>query len=138
MNKNTTAPQLFTLCAGFVALLFITNRRHWLGLDLTSEEMGALFTGLGFAGLVATFWHQREERTSRDSQHADLITKMVSQIQATNQQRIALARSAYVSAVIGSFGAAGSQPVNALQEKLRGKLEDALNLLEKDGYIYLN
>jgi hypothetical protein len=65
----------------------------------------------------------------------ELISRMIAQTDATRGQSVAMTRAAYVSALVGSFGAAGSHPLNELQEKLRGKLETTLTLLEADGNI---
>src|SRR5690606_41545618 len=44
-------------------------------LRLSSDDLSAIYTGLGIAGLIATFWHEREQSAGAASDHAELIKR---------------------------------------------------------------
>ena len=57
------------------------------------DQLNVLFTGLGFAALVAAFMHEREQAEGADQEHAQLLSEMRRQVEATTE-------AAYLTAVV--------------------------------------
>jgi len=43
---------------------------------LKAEQLESLFTGLGFVGLVATFWHERSKSEEAEHEHSEVLEEM--------------------------------------------------------------
>ncbi len=47
------------------------------------NALNTLFTGLGFVGVTAAFWHERQDAKERDREHRQLLTAMADQTKAS-------------------------------------------------------
>ena len=80
--KNKTE---IILIVGSVIVLasFIANRFLVKEAQLNAESLSAIYTGLGFVGLLATLWHERDEAKGAEKEHRDLLASMAKQTAAS-------------------------------------------------------
>lgn len=103
-------------------------------LSLTMDDLSALFTGLGFVGVVAAFLHEREQSEDANLEHAELIRALQGQSKATlHAARIAAltARLEYVETRLRGFNITGGT-VGDAAERRREILFDERELLGKE------
>lgn len=71
--KNQIPLVIFVVgSAGAVLLFFVLSRCFGLG----SGDIGAIFTGVGLAGVVATLWYQGEQGGQERNKHRELLEAM--------------------------------------------------------------
>jgi hypothetical protein len=80
---------------GGLFVLFLWGGYAFFDFGLKRDEAGqfgdkfgalnTLFTGLAFVGLVAAFWHEREQATGRDVEQAQLLAAMKDQALAVHR-----------------------------------------------------
>ena len=46
---------------------------------ITVQQLAPLYTGLGFVGLVATFWHERRKSEGAEQEHSEMMNALRSQ-----------------------------------------------------------
>ena len=128
---------LHVLVVGTILIVafFELNRRQCFGLNLKPDELSALFTGLGFIGIIATLRHEKTKSEAADKAQIDLLNALTFNTQSLNGQRIQITRAAYVDALSSAFGIAGSHPMNGTQEKIREEINMVMRLLHRDGHV---
>jgi hypothetical protein len=75
----------FPLRGAIIGAAFVTV--FWLlcffeVLSISPDEQSALFTGLGFVGVVAAFLHERQQAAEGDVAHDELLSAMKAQAMA--------------------------------------------------------
>lgn len=138
MNRN--APQNILIAGSILVLaLWVAYALTVLGHPLEKwgafgDKFGALsclFTGLALVGLVAGFWHEREQAAGRDKEQRELLGAMRSQ----NKAIVHSARINALTALLNratekrsKFIVAGAISVKV--ENMRKELDDRIRLLE--------
>lgn len=67
---------------------------------VTVSQLEPLYTGLGFVGLVATFWHERDKSEEGNQQHDELLAAMTKQAEASTRLVEVTLHQAKISALI--------------------------------------
>lgn len=76
-----------TLFVGAVWLLVVAG----VFPAIRTDQLEPLFTGLGFIGLVATFWHERSKTADAEQEPADVLAEMrLNTAMSTQANRIAI------------------------------------------------
>ena len=71
--------KIFVLASLIVGLSFYINSELPEAIQLKADQLGAIYTGLGIAGLVAPYWHQREESEESNREHIEVLGAMKKQ-----------------------------------------------------------
>jgi hypothetical protein len=81
--KIVTPARIFVVGALLVVGSFYINSKLQVDRQLSADQLAAIYTGLGFVGLVATFRHEREQAVGQDRKHQELLSEMSAHVRAT-------------------------------------------------------
>ena len=83
----------FFFSAVAVAAFFVFGKSC---LGLSADDMAALFTGIGLAGIIATLWHERDMAADSERSHHELLESMRMQATVGARQAEVLSLSAHL------------------------------------------
>ena len=122
-KKRASPAKVFTLSAAVVLFLWVIAQNGWLAVS--PDNLSALFTGLGFAGLIATFLHEREQAIDSEEESEKLLDALRETAEALNRSAKEQARARYLQ-TIASRVEANTALLNAhfdAKQKLPGAME---------------